>query len=80
MKIIVKQSDLDRFGFGGLDFQRLSPPNRKMVAARVMGALGFSREAFLLETNNPVAVNSIWYVRDVPGMPAMQAVQTNPRF
>lgn len=66
MRIEITQSALNATGFAGIDFPNLSESARKNVAAQVCSRLGDSANAMLLEINNPIAVNSIYYVRDVP--------------
>lgn len=63
MTIEIRQSDLNRVGFRG-DFSSLRRPDKARVAAMAMLATGRSRQAFLLEINNPGAIAGIVYVPD----------------
>lgn len=64
-KILVRQSELDALGFRGVDFVRLDRYSRRNLAAQVCAARGDTQNAFLLEINNPLAIDAIVYVRDV---------------
>jgi len=66
MQIDIRQSELNRNGFAGIDFPNLPWADRRNVAARVCTARGDQANAMLLEINNPIACNSIRYIQDVP--------------
>lgn len=68
MTIEIRQSDLERIGFQG-DFAALRRPEKAQVAAMALHATGRSRQAFLLEINNPGAIAGIVYVPDGPALP-----------
>jgi hypothetical protein len=62
--VIITQSELNRAGFGGVDFQSLPRERRKQVAALAFRRIGRDSDAFLLEVNNMISVSTLRYVQD----------------
>ena len=65
MTIPIRQSELNASGFAG-NFPMLSWSERRDTATRTLLRLGRSREAMLLEINNPNAIRGITYINDTP--------------
>ena len=65
MTIPIRQSELNASGFAG-NFPMLSWSERRDTATQTLLRLGRSREAMLLEINNPNAIRGITYINDTP--------------
>lgn len=64
----VRQSTLNQIGQGHLDFASLPWSMRRDVASLALRAQGDTNAAMLLELNNPIACNSIVYIRDAQNL------------
>ena len=69
----VKQSTLNAIGYGYVDFPSLTWSQRRDLASLALRAQGQEQAAMLLELNNPLACNSIVYIRDSQNLVASNA-------